>query len=132
MRITATTTSTSAISLPSARASAREDCPSVSWPFGSVTSQAGSADSTARRDIAACPLASVDAFADDGDGLLINAGRVPPLDRGKVRLARLIARTPDPAVAFEEIGGRGQRIGFGVEVDDAVPVAIDGVKQNAF
>src|SRR5262245_40764289 len=132
MRITATTTSTSAISLPSAWASAREDCPSVSWPFRSVTSQAGSADSPARRDIAASPpLAPVDALANDGDGLLIDAGRVPALDRGKVRLARLVARAPDPAMAFEEIGGRGQRVGLGVEVDDAVAVAIDGVKQHA-
>ena len=57
--------------------------------------------------------------------MLIDAGRVPTLDRGKVRLSRLIARAPDPAVALEEIGGRGQSIGLGVEVDDAVAVAIE-------
>src|SRR3989337_3377704 len=77
------------------------------------------------------PLLPIDAPADDGDGLLIDAGGVPALDGGEVLLAGLIARAPDPAVAFEKIGGGGERIGLRVEIHDAVAVAVDAIEQDA-
>src|SRR6185437_3664594 len=47
--------------------------------------------------------AAIDALADDGNGLMIDAGRVPALDRGVVGLAGLVARAAHPAMALEEI-----------------------------
>src|SRR5262249_50241669 len=73
---------------------------------------------------------SVDLPADDGDGLLINVSRVPTLNGREVRLPRLIASTSYPAMGFQEIGSGGKCIGLSVEIDDAVAIAVDGIKQD--
>src|ERR1700675_195773 len=73
---------------------------------------------------------SVDPPADDGDGLLIDAGGVPALNGGEVGLALLVASAPNPAVTFQEIGGGGERVGLDVEIDDAVAVAVHAIEQN--
>ena len=69
-------------------------------------------------------LPAVDLPRDDGDRLLIDAGRVPALDRGEVGLARLIARARDPAMPFEEIRGGGERVRLVVQIHHPVAVAV--------
>src|SRR5437764_12093984 len=55
-----------------------------------------------------------------GDRLLVHRRGVPGLDRGVIRLARLIARAGLPAVAFEESRRRSERIRGHVEIAGAV------------
>src|SRR5438093_12848067 len=73
---------------------------------------------------------SIDAFADDGNRLLIDACGVPPLNRRKIRLARLIAGAAHPAVALQEIGGGGKRIGLRVEIHATVAFSVGAVEQD--
>ncbi len=86
----------------------------------------------ARREPPPAPIVTtpVDLLADDGDRLLIDAGGVPALNGGEVGLARLIAGAPDPAMTFQEIRGRGERIGLAVEIDAASAVAIGAIEQD--
>src|SRR5205814_2284713 len=65
-------------------------------------------------------LVPVDLPADMRDRLLIDRGGVPRLDRGEVRLARLIAGARAPAVPLEEGRRRVQRIRRDVEIAAAV------------
>src|SRR5262245_16532523 len=79
------------------------------------------------------PLAtvlSIDALAVDGDRLLIDACGVPPLNRHKIRLARLIAGAAHPTVALQEIGGGGKRIGLRVEIHAAIALSVGAVEQD--
>ena len=48
---------------------------------------------------------AVDFRADLGDGLLVDACRVPALDCPVISLPRLIATAPAPAVSAQKIGG---------------------------
>src|SRR6476619_8632925 len=75
-------------------------------------------------------LLSIDPFTDDCNRLLIHACGVPSLNRGKVGLARLITGAAYPAVAFQEIGSGGKRIGFGVEIHAAIAFAVRAVEQD--
>src|SRR6476619_6716643 len=59
----------------------------------------------------AASLPAVDLPAHQRDRLLIHPGRIPGLDRRKIRLAGLVAGAGAPAVGLEEIGGGGQRVG---------------------
>ena len=55
-------------------------------------------------------LLAVDGLADIGDSLLVDACGVPALNSGEIRLALLISSAALPAVAHEEIRGRGKSI----------------------
>src|SRR5438477_9070683 len=56
-------------------------------------------------------LAAVDLAAHQRDRLLVDLRGVPFLDRGKIRLARLVAGTGAPAMRFQKIRGGGERVG---------------------
>ena len=72
-------------------------------------------------DCASCPLlAAVDLAAHQRDRLLIDAGGIPGLDGGKVRLARLVARAGFPAMGLEKVRGRVQRVGGVFEIAAAI------------
>src|SRR5689334_589184 len=73
--------------------------------------------SSRRCDLRSAPR--VDLLPDERDRLLIDRRSVPGLDRGKVRLAGLIPRPRLPAVSLEEVGGRGERARWRVEIADA-------------
>src|SRR5690606_8164291 len=71
-------------------------------------------------------LVAVDVAGHDGDCLLVDAGVVPALDGGDVGFAFLVAGAGAPAVAAQEVGGGGQRVGARADqVNAAVAVAID-------
>ena len=61
--------------------------------------------------VAAPYSAAVDLAAHQRDRLLIDAGGIPGLDGGEVRLARLVARAGAPAMGLQKIRGRVQRVG---------------------
>src|SRR4051812_3163841 len=63
---------------------------------------------------------AVDLLAHQRDGFLIHACGIPGLDGGKVRLAGLVARAGAPAMGFQEVRGRGQRVGRVFEIAGAV------------
>src|SRR5215207_4082946 len=65
-------------------------------------------------------LAAVDLPAHQRDRFLIDACGIPGLDGGEVRLARLVARARAPAMGFQKVRGRGQRIGGVFEIAGAV------------
>src|SRR5436190_16909191 len=65
-------------------------------------------------------LPAVDLTAHQRDGLLVDARRVPGLDGGKVRLARLIAGAGPPAMRAQKVRRRRQRIGGVLEIAGAV------------
>src|SRR5579859_3551270 len=70
--------------------------------------------------IAIASLAAVDLEAHHRDGALIDAGRVPGLDGGEIRLAWLIACARAPAMRLEKTRGRVQRVGRDLEIAGAV------------
>src|SRR5690606_23903895 len=74
---------------------------------------------------------AVDFRTDDGNSLLVDAGRIPALDGAEIGLARLVAAAGAPAVAAQEVCGGGERIGLRAdEIDAAVAVAVDAVFQD--
>jgi len=54
-----------------------------------------------------CLRLAVDPVRHDGNGFLIDMGRIPLLDNRKIRLAFLIALARFPALLAQEISGRG-------------------------
>ena len=73
--------------------------------------------------------ARVDLDTHDGDGLLVDASRVPFLDHFEIRLALLISATGFPPFLAQIVRGRGQRIGLGIEIDPPVAVGIHAIAE---
>ena len=62
----------------------------------------------------------VDLSAQDSDGSLINRRSIPRLDRSEIGLAGLVSRAHAPAVGFEEVRCRGERVPDIFQIADAV------------
>ena len=62
------------------------------------------------------PTTPVDLPAHQRDGLLVDACRIPRLDGGEIRLARLVTGSRTPAIGFQEVRRRAQRVGGNLEV----------------
>jgi len=59
---------------------------------------------------------------------LIDARRIPALDRPEVGLARLIAGAWLPAMAAQEVRSGGEGVGLAVEIGTPIPIAVDRIK----
>src|SRR4051812_25768592 len=94
----------------------------------------GAADARAWREaeaLAASSRGSVgDASGELGQRLLVDGGSVPVVPDSEICLARQIAAIGAPAMATQEIGGRGKHVGARMDqVAAAVAVEIDGILQ---
>ena len=61
-------------------------------------------------------FSAVNLLADNRDGSLIDRSRIPCLDGCEIGFAGLVSRARVPAMLFEEIRGRGERVGCTVEI----------------
>src|ERR1700722_14981834 len=73
-------------------------------------------------------LPAVDLAAHQRDGLLVDLRGIPGLDGREIGLARLVSGTGTPAMGFEEIRGRAERIGGDLEIAGAVGQDVLGQK----
>lgn len=61
-------------------------------------------------------LAAIDLPAHERNRALIDRRRIPGLDGREIRLAGLVTRAGPPAVGFEEVRRRTQRVGSDIEI----------------
>src|SRR5262245_14474933 len=71
-------------------------------------------------DDASPSLPAINLAAHQRDRLLVDAGGVPSLDSGEIRLARLVAGARLPAMGAQEVGGGAQRISRVLEIAGAI------------